>query len=210
MRFLGIAREGLPLVAAAAILGTALAAAGWKIPAAAAGVFAACCAMFFRDPERAVPEGENTMVSPADGKVVEVTAMENGAHKIGIFLAVWNVHVNRMPAAGEVKNVQYENGEFLAAFHPEAPARNERNRVNVQTAFGEASVTQIAGLVARRIVCRARAGDRMEKGQRFGLIQFGSRVDCVLPPAARVTVRPGQHVRGGETIIGYAGEQESA
>jgi len=173
------------------------------------GVLTAFCLYFFRDPRRCVPTGANILVSPGDGKVVDVSRVEEGrflkkqAIKISIFLNVFDVHVNRVPVAGSVVGVFYNPGRFFAANVPKASLENEQNALLLETVSGARIVCiQIAGLIARRIVCRVKAGMMLRSGERFGLIRFGSRVDLYLPLSADVRVAVGDRVRGGETIVG--------
>ncbi|UCF80576.1 MAG: phosphatidylserine decarboxylase [Acidobacteriota bacterium] len=199
-----LAKEAWPFVAVAAagsFIGLALGLYSVGIPLA---LLAAAVAFFFRDPERRLPEDADTVVSPADGTVVEFVPKEGGTHQIGVFLAPWNVHVNRVPYNGSVSAVRYQSGKFLAAFRQDAGLRNERNRVELATPLGTMAVTQVAGWIARRIVCRLKEGDRVSRGERMGLIQFGSRVECELPPTVTPLVKEGDVVRGGETVIGRA------
>ena len=207
MRF---AREGLPFIAGfllAGVLVTTLAyALGLKgvgsalagSPFAALGLFSA---WFFRDPDRAAPSGEGVVLAPADGRIVAVRESEAGP-SLAIFLNVFDVHVNRAPVAGSVKEVAYRRGGFRAAFDERAGEENERNDLVLSSDAGEVRVRQIAGLIARRIVCRVRPGDRLAAGERFGLIRFGSRTDLRLPPGGEIFVQVGDRVRGGETIVG--------
>ncbi len=178
-------------------------AVGWV----AAGVLllaaAAAVAGFFRDPERTAPDADGVVVSPADGKVVEVAdAPDAGGLRLSIFLSPLDVHINRAPMNGCVSAVRYQAGHFLAAYKGKASEENERNAV---TLVGDAGrtlrIVQIAGFLARRIVCHVSPGDSLRKGERFGMIMFGSRVDLYLPRDADVAVQPGQRVRGGETIV---------
>ena len=160
---------------------------------------------FFRDPERRPPELEEVLLAPADGRVTAAGPAgpsEPGALRVSIFLSIFDVHINRSPAAGRVEAVRYRAGEFRAAFRRDAAERNERNELEMSTARGTIRIRQIAGVLARRIVCRARAGDRLAAGDRFGLIRFGSRTDLLLPRGVRLLVRPGDRTRGGETVIG--------
>ncbi|MBN4054220.1 phosphatidylserine decarboxylase family protein [Nitrospira defluvii] len=168
------------------------------------------CIWFFRDPKRTVPEEEGLLVSPADGKVVDVCRVEKGrflnqpAIKVSIFLNVFNVHVNRVPTAGKVLDVSYNPGRFFAANVPKASLENEQNAVLLETASGKQIVCiQIAGLIARRIVCWVKKGGTLERGERFGLIRFGSRVDLYLPPETDIRISKGDKVKGGESILGY-------
>lgn len=163
------------------------------------------CAFFFRDPERRAPGDRAALLAPADGRVTEVGPAgegEPGTRRVSIFLSIFDVHVNRAPAAGEVLAVRYRQGAFKAAFRKDAADRNERNELEMTTERGTIRIRQIAGVVARRIVCRVRPGDHLAVGERFGLIRFGSRTDLLLPESVRVTVRPGDRVRGGLTVIG--------
>jgi phosphatidylserine decarboxylase len=172
---------------------------------------AAFSAYFFRDPERHPPAGAGVVVAPADGRVVKVHDGPLGPH-VAIFLSVLDVHINRSPIAGRVERVRYREGRFLAAYDERAGDANERNDIVVAGPAGPVEVSQIAGVLARRIVCSVRAGDHLALGQRLGLIRFGSRTDLRLPPRSTVEVVLGQRVRGGETIVGHlpaprAGEQ---
>ena len=162
---------------------------------------------FFRDPERRPPALAAVVLAPADGRVTEVgpaggAEVLPGTLRVSIFLSLFDVHVNRAPVAGRVEAVRYCEGAFRAAFRREAAERNERNELELSAAPGTVRVRQIAGVLARRIVCRARPGDRLRSGERFGLIRFGSRTDALLPPGVEVLVGPGDRVRGGETVIG--------
>ena len=166
---------------------------------------------FFRDPFRRPPPGEDTLVSPADGRVTDVTEMPPGRDldessvRVGIFLSVFDVHVNRTPCAGVVKSTRYTPGEFLDARNPECATRNERNDILIErpTLQDRVMVRQISGAIARRIVCGIRENDVVEKGQRVGMIKFGSRTELYVPSRslAEVTVKVGDRVKGGETIV---------
>jgi phosphatidylserine decarboxylase len=167
---------------------------------------------FFRDPERTVPADPSAVVAPADGKiiftgkVVENRFIHREALKISIFMNVFNVHVNRVPFSGEIRSIHYEKGKFLAANLDKASRDNEHNAVVLRLASGEEiAFVQIAGLIARRIDCWVRPGDRVERGERFGMIRFGSRVDLYMPPTWRLAVATGQHVKAGESIVCYSG-----
>lgn len=170
-------------------------------PAFAAPLFllALFCLYFFRDPDRAIPDGP-VAVSPADGKVVGIIGDGAECTRISIFLNVFDVHVNRAPIAGRIANIEYTKGQFLVASRELASAQNERNTVTIA---GDASVrfAQIAGLIARRIVFYKKLGETVAKGERVGLIKFGSRVDIFLGPEWEIKVRPGQRVAGGSSII---------
>jgi phosphatidylserine decarboxylase len=160
----------------------------------------AFCLYFFRDPERRIPEGP-VAVSPADGKVVAVKAENVAVNRVSIFLNIFDVHVNRAPIGGTVCKVEYQKGRFLVASREEASIRNEQNTITVQGDGTCVVFKQIAGLIARRIVCRARSGDRVKKGERIGLIKFGSRVDVLFGPEWEIVVRPGMRVAAGSSVI---------
>ncbi len=166
---------------------------------------AAFSLFFFRDPERRPAERGAVLLAPADGRVTAAgpaTEGEPGTQRVSIFLSLFDVHVNRAPTACRVEAVRYRSGEFRAAFRADAAARNEQNELELETAGGPVRVRQIAGALARRIVCRARPGDELLPGERFGLIRFGSRTDTLLPPGVALAVGPGDRVRAGETVIG--------
>lgn len=162
---------------------------------------------FFRDPERIIPEGENIYTAPADGRIIliqnifEERFLKNDAIQISIFMSPLNVHVNRSPCKGIVKDVVYSKGKFFSAFKPEASLYNESISLLLETADGVLLIRQIAGSIARRAVCRVKKGDLLEKGERFGIIKFSSRVDIFLAKDTTVLVKMGQKVRAGETII---------
>jgi len=163
---------------------------------------------FFRDPERRVPNEPNVIVSPADGKITEIVSEQepiNGdpCKRVTIFLSVFNVHVNRVPIAGTIEEIRYNPGKFLAAFNPKASMENEQNIIHIKNGKIHVFVKQIAGLIARRIVCWPKKGDYYESGQRYGLIRFGSRVDILLPETTKLSVACGDRVSGGKSIIGY-------
>lgn len=159
---------------------------------------------FFRDPERVIPDGTGAVVSPADGKVTDVSGLTIGESKkirISIFLSVFDVHVNRSPIAGFVREVRYQRGKFLNAMNQAAAEQNEQNIVSVEGDGQTVVFKQIAGLLARRIVFNPKVGDRVERGQRVGLIKFGSRVDVVLDASAALQVKVGDRVRGGASVL---------
>ena len=159
---------------------------------------------FFRDPERSIPAEPGAVVSPADGRVVVVTDEENAGRagkRISIFLAIWNVHVNRAPAAGIISKLEYRPGKFLAAMRERASAENEQNIIALSTDAGEMTFKQIAGLIARRVVCWKKEGDRVSRGERIGLVRFGSRVDVWVPKEAEILVRLGDNVKGGSSVV---------
>ncbi|WP_130418323.1 phosphatidylserine decarboxylase [Edaphobacter modestus] len=159
---------------------------------------------FFRDPERTIPTGAGQIVSPADGLVTDTEWIETTAGsrlRLSIFLNVFDVHVNRSPVAGTVKLVEFRKGEFLNAMKAESVLNNEQTLIVIDAGDYEVSFKQIAGLLARRIVCNVKAGDRVERGQRVGLIKFGSRVDVLLPAEAELKVKTGSRVRGGLSVL---------
>lgn len=161
---------------------------------------------FFRDPERAIPQEAGTVVSPGDGKVTDISPMTVENQKltrISIFLSVFDVHVNRSPIAGIVRDVRYQRGKFLDARSPDCAEQNEQNIVTVEGDGQKVVFKQIAGLLARRIVFHPKIGDRLERGQRVGLIKFGSRVDVIVDASARISVKVGDRVKGGATVLAY-------
>ena len=163
---------------------------------------------FFRDPERRIPNEPNVIVSPADGKITEIVTENepiNGklCKRVTIFLSVFNVHVNRVPIGGTIEDIRYNPGKFLAAFNPKASMDNEQNLILINNGRTHIFVKQIAGLIARRIVCWPKKGDYYVSGQRYGLIRFGSRVDILLPENTKLSVACGDKVSGGKSIIGY-------
>jgi phosphatidylserine decarboxylase len=161
---------------------------------------------FFRDPERAIPDDAGALVSPGDGKVTDISFVTVGGEKqarISIFLSVFDVHVNRSPIAGFVREVRYQRGKFLNAMNQASAEQNEQNIVRVEGDGQVVVFKQIAGLLARRIVCTAKLGDRLERGQRVGLIKFGSRVDVLFDAAASVQVKVGDRVWGGASVLAY-------
>ncbi len=168
------------------------------------------CALFFRDPERVTPVNDDYLISPADGKVSHVGKVvppaelglgEEPMMRVSIFMNVFNCHINRAPVRGKIKNIIYRKGEFLNAELDKASIENERNSLVLESPHGLLAVVQIAGLVARRIVCFAQQGDELTMGERFGLIRFGSRLDVYVPGQATVSVSVGQTAIGGETVI---------
>ena len=165
------------------------------------------CLNFFRDPKRIIPTDKNCIVSPADGKIIKIKEFEDPETKeklrlVSIFLSVFNVHANRMPVDGLIKSVDYIKGDFLAAFDHKASEQNERTEISIETRFGSMVVKQIAGLVARRILCYAKENEKMSVGDRLGFIRFGSRTDIILPNKVTLNVELDQKVYGGQTIIG--------
>lgn len=200
-----LAKDGIPTIAYL-VLAALLFAFISPLPAAVLIVLAGFVIWFYRDPDRVPPEGENVMVSPADGKVVEI---ENVSHpftgeavKIGIFMNAFSVHVNRVPCEGTVEYLEYVPGKKIAAFAPKASEVNERHYVGLKTPFGPVLLVQIAGLLARRIVCRLRKGNTLFRGERYGMIKLGSKVDIYLPRGVELSVKTGDKVYAGRSPLG--------
>lgn len=202
-----IAREGWPYTATLLALGGLLAFLRLPWPATGMALLGLFTAYFFRDPERAVPDDPRLVLSPADGKVVLVgPAPADGplgpdATQVSIFLSIFDVHVNRSPIAGRIARVEYHKGEFLPAFDDKASLRNEQNSVTVEDGARQVVFKQIAGLIARRIVFRKHEGDSVSRGERVGMIKFGSRVDVFLPKDARIRVTRGDRVAAGTSAL---------
>jgi len=191
---------GLPLLA----LGGASFLVHWSIAAVVLVLLALFVFSFFRDPERVIPAEPAAVVSPADGRVVVLTEEENAGRpgqRISIFLAIWNVHVNRAPASGTIAKMDYRPGKFLAAMRERASFENEQNVFTLATESGEIIFKQIAGLIARRVVSWKKAGEQVLRGERIGLVRFGSRVDVWLPKGAEILVKVGENVKGGSSVI---------
>jgi phosphatidylserine decarboxylase len=192
-----------PLVLAAVLIGW-VASPLWAAPAV---LLAAFCLWFFRDPERVVPQDAGAIVSPGDGKVTDVSSViVNGSERkrISIFLNVFNVHVNRSPIGGVIRDARYQKGKFLNAMAPNSADENEQNIVTVEGEGQTVIFKQIAGLIARRIVFTKKAGDQVARGERVGMIKFGSRVDVVMDPSVEIAVKVGDHVKGAATVLAYA------
>jgi phosphatidylserine decarboxylase len=174
------------------------------------------CTYFFRDPERTVPTGAGLILSPADGRVLEIVeekdAASNPVRVVRIFLSVFDVHTQRAPFNATVGTVRYVPGKFLDARDPRAPFENEQNHIELKTDMvdGSVTVTQIAGLIARRIVCQVKTGQQVVAGQRLGLIRFGSQVDVTLPMSVDVRVKQGERVAAGLTILGVKEPRQAA
>ena len=166
------------------------------------GLILLFCLNFFRDPKRLVPKGINQIVSPADGKVIRIDAQDEEFQIVSVFLNVFDVHVNRMPITGIFSDVNYTKGKFLMAFDHNACDENERNIITIETTVGPIRLVQIAGLIARRIICYANKGEEMQIGDRLGFMRFGSRIDLILPNKINIEVKLGQKVMGNTTIIG--------
>jgi phosphatidylserine decarboxylase len=192
----------VPLIAASFVFGW-LTRPAWAIPPLLLALF---LLWFFRDPEREIPDTAGAVVSPADGKVTEVSFIAAGGEKrarISIFLSVFDVHVNRSPIAGVVREVRYQRGRFLNAMNAMSAEHNEQNIVTLEGSGQVVIFKQIAGLLARRIVFYPKVGDPLQRGQRVGLIKFGSRVDVLFDADARLQVKVGDRVRGGSTVVAY-------
>ena len=203
-----IASDGYRFIIPLVILTVALALSPLIWLAGVSGLLLLFVLNFFRDPERVIPNEDRVIVSPGDGKVVEIieekdALLDEPYRRISIFLNVFNVHVQRTPVAGRIEQVKYNKGKFLNAASHKASLDNEQNAMIIHTGKEKVLVKQIAGLIARRIVCWAKEGDNYKLGQRFGLIRFGSRVDLFLPLNAEIKVSLGDHVSGGSSIIGY-------
>jgi phosphatidylserine decarboxylase len=186
------------------ILGGACFFLHWYVAAAVLVFLALFIFSFFRDPERVIPSEPGVVVSPGDGRVVVVTDEENAGRpgkRVSIFLAVWNVHVNRSPAAGTITKMEYRPGKFLAAMRERASMENEQNVFTLSTEAGEMVFKQIAGLIARRVVSWKKAGDKVARGERIGLVRFGSRVDVWVPKEAEILVKLGENVKGGASVL---------
>jgi phosphatidylserine decarboxylase len=176
----------------------------WYVTAAVLVFLALFVFSFFRDPERVIPSEPGAVVSPGDGRVVVVTDEENAGRpgkRISIFLAVWNVHVNRSPAAGTITKLDYRPGKFLAAMRERASLENEQNVFTLSTDTGELVFKQIAGWIARRVVSWKKQGDKVARGERIGLVRFGSRVDVWVPKEAEILVKLGENVKGGASVL---------
>ena len=174
----------------------------WGLPCFLVGAY---CMYFFRDPDRQIPAGP-VAVSPGDGKVVHIRTLDGGGHRISVFLNIFDVHVNRIPVGGVITGSEHRRGKFKMAFLEAASAKNERNSLTIDSAGSQVTVVQIAGLIARRIVCDKKIGDNVEKGQRYGLIKFGSRMDVFLGPEWQLSVQPGDRVKGGSSILARRAE----
>lgn len=205
-----IAKEGFPFLIPGALLTLLFILVGYKILVFLGIILTLFIAFFFRNPKRKVPNLENIILSPADGRIVHVGECEEERFlkkrvlKVSIFMSLFDVHINRAPVTGEVLQRSYHPGRFSIASHEKASLFNEQNAfvMEAEDRF-KILLVQIAGFVARRIVCYPKVGDKLRRGEIFGLIRFGSRVDLYLPTEIQPIVRLGQHVKGGESIIGY-------
>jgi phosphatidylserine decarboxylase len=197
-------KEGYKFGLPPLVLGAVSLAAGWRWPGGILIFLGLFVFYFFRDPERTIPAGADNIVSPADGRVVEIVDEPLDSvpgHRVSIFLAVWNVHIQRAPAAGRIADVVYRPGRFYGAFRARASQENEQNIIYIDSPHGRVVFKQIAGAIARRVLCWKSKGEMVALGDRVGMIRFGSRVDLWLPAGTRVIVNRGQNVKGGESIL---------
>jgi len=207
---LPIAKEGFPFLIPAALVTVIFAGMGWLMLTFLGFLLTLFIAFFFRNPKRKIPSLQNIILSPADGRIIHLGECEEDrflkekALKVSIFMSLFNVHINRAPASGKVLERSYHPGKFSLANAEKSSLLNEQNAFILETEDRlKILLIQIAGFVARRIVCYAKAGDTLRMGEIFGMIRFGSRIDLYLPTGVKPTVRVGQHVKGGESIIGY-------
>lgn len=205
-----ISKEGFPFLIPTALLTIFCGIMGWMVLTLLGILLTLFIAFFFRNPKRQIPVLQNIILSPADGRIIHVGECEEErflkekALKVSIFMSLFNVHLNRAPVTGKVLQQSYHPGQFLVANLEKSSLLNEQNAFVLETEDRfKILLVQIAGFVARRIVCYAKAGDRLKMGEIFGLIRFGSRVDLYLPTGVKPIVRVGQRVKGGESIIGY-------
>jgi phosphatidylserine decarboxylase len=205
-----IAREGYPFIAFSAFIALILALIEYEMLALIALVLTGFVLYFFRDPERITPDDDDAFVAPADGRVILVEKIfddrfvSEHVYKISIFMSIFDVHVNRVPFPGKVEKIQYTPGSFYSANTDQGGLSNEHCGITLSTKKNfRYAIVQVAGLLARNIVCWAEKEDTLERGTRFGMIRFGSRVDVYLPQNIQVEVRSGQKVKSGETVIGY-------
>lgn len=199
-----MAKDGYKFAAGLLIPGGVGWAIGWHWTGGVLVLLGLFVMYFFRDPDRTPPGEADAVVSPADGRVVEVVEESRGAapgRRVSIFLSIFDVHVNRAPYGGRIAETEYRRGKFFAAMQGRASAENEQNVIHLTTEHGEIVFKQIAGWVARRILFWKTVGDSVARGERVGMIRFGSRVDVWLPDGVEVLVRPGQHVAGGSSVL---------
>ena len=197
-------RDGIPFVVVPLILAVVPLLFGYWWAAIPLLLIAGFMAFFFRNPQRSIPLAPGLVVAPADGRVTIVRPADDTHPQslVSIFLSPLDVHINRAPIAGEIVDIAYKKGKFVMATKEESRELNEQNRLVIKGDKVVITCTQIAGVLARRIVCWKRRGERVECGERFGMIKFGSRTDLLMPPEVEIVVQTGAHVRGGETIIG--------
>ena len=208
---LPLAREGFPFIFIGIGITLIFAFLGWATFTIITSVITIFVIRFFRDPERHHKEEKNAVLTPADGRIIEIKHMDEkdnplgqSSIKVSIFMNIFNVHVNRIPIEGAIKKISYHPGKFFSADLDKASEQNENNRITLETVDSkEILVIQIAGLIARRIVCWVDKGDTVKTGQRFGLIRFGSRLEVFLPADSKIVAQVRQKVKAGETVIGY-------
>lgn len=202
-----IAKEGFPFLLPLLGLAGGSVILGWPWAAAFFAALAVGVGFFFRDPEREGPKEEGLILAPADGKVVAIEPYQGASGEeliqVSIFLALWNVHINRAPITSVVQEIRYRPGRFKVAFKPEASSQNEQNLIRFASPWGEIRVKQIAGFLARRIVCWLKSGQKVEAGERIGLIRFGSRVDILIPRQVELRIKVGDRVKGSLDVIGH-------
>ncbi len=208
---LPFAREGLPFIFTGSLFTLLFLYLGIVVLTVLTGVLSLFTMFFFRDPAREAQVPDNSILTPADGKILEIQHLKDDnnplgepAIKVSVFMSLFSVHVNRIPIGGKILDILYNPGKFFSANLHKASKQNENNRITLQTGDGRRIVfVQIAGLIARRIVCWIKEGDHVRTGQRFGLIRFGSRLDLYLPDDTRIIVEPFHKVKAGKTILGY-------
>jgi phosphatidylserine decarboxylase len=202
-----VAREGWPFISLGLLIFIIFISIGYIKTALFFMTATICVIIFFRDPERNIVKDEDFILSPADGRILDIyekQTKDEGTpplRQVNIFMSVFNCHINRIPISGKVTRCEYNPGKFLPAFKEKASEFNEQNTIHIRNDHLEIGIRQIAGLIARRIVCRAKPGDFVDQGKRFGLIRFGSRVDLLLPPNVEILVHPGQKVKAGLSSI---------
>ncbi len=201
-----IAKEGYKFLVPVLIAGAIAFVTGFGVLGLVLLGLAGFIAFFFRNPERKSPDSKDVIVAPADGRVAEIREDDSGT-VVSIFMSIFNVHINRSPIGGEIEKTEYKEGKFMAAFKPEASMRNERNVIHIKNGEDSFKVVQIAGLIARRIVCWCETGDELKTGERFGLIRFGSRVDTYLPSSYELNVEKDSKVKGGVNVIARKRQQ---
>ena len=214
---LPVAWEGIPFIITGIILTSISLVLRWNLFAIPLAAITLLTIYFFRDPERKHEDIEKALITPADGKILSIARLDKGdshfeseAIKISIFMSIFDAHINRVPINGKIDHISYHPGKFFSANRDKASQYNEHNLITLETKNKERiTVVQIAGLIARRIVCWIKEGDYVDTGQRFGLIRFGSRIEIYLPPESRILVKKGDKVKAGQTVLGYLSENKS-
>lgn len=203
-----VAVEGVPYILVSGLVAIFFYFLKWYIGSIVFSLMTLFVIWFFRNPERKIPEGDNLIVAPADGKIIDINdkaecrILRKNMLKISIFMSLFNVHINRIPCSGRIVDIVYNPGKFVSANKDKASLENEQNAIVLETLKGDTMMfVQIAGIIARRIVCWLKQGEYVEKGQRFGLIRFGSRVDVYLPHDVKVMISEGDSVKGGESVL---------